>query len=95
MEARGWCVEAQSGQRQDRESFEGTCETPESAETVQTEFMRTATAEAWADALAHEINERRRAECMARIQSDAVQLAIDLLSASQTSPVFSGCSSRR
>jgi signal transduction histidine kinase len=41
--------------------------------------MRTATAEAWADALAKEINERRRAECMARIQSDAVQLAIDLL----------------
>ena len=79
MEARGWCVEAQSGQRQDREPFEGTCETPESAETVQTEFMRTATAEAWADALAREINERRRAECMARIQSDAVQLAIDLL----------------
>ena len=37
--------------------------------------MRTATAEAWADALAREINERRRAECMARIQSDAVQLA--------------------
>ena len=41
--------------------------------------MRTATADAWADALAREINERRRAECMARIQSDAVQLALDLL----------------
>ena len=41
--------------------------------------MRTATAEAWADTLAREINERRRAECMARIQRDAVQLAIDLL----------------
>jgi signal transduction histidine kinase len=41
--------------------------------------MRTATAEAWADALAREINERRRAECMARIQRDTVQLAIDLL----------------
>jgi signal transduction histidine kinase len=41
--------------------------------------MQNATAEAWADALAREINERRRAECMARIQSDAVKLALDLL----------------
>ena len=41
--------------------------------------MKTATAEAWADALAREINERRRAECMARIQRDTVQFAIDLL----------------
>ena len=39
----------------------------------------TASSEVWAEALAREINERRRAECMARIQSDAVQLALDLL----------------
>ena len=31
------------------------------------------------EALAREIDERRRAECMAHIQSDAVQLALDLL----------------
>jgi len=55
------------------------CEGPVTAQTVSSQLMRTATAEAWADTLAREINERRRAECMARIQRDAVQLAIDLL----------------
>ena len=40
---------------------------------------RSASTDVWADALAREINERRRAECMARIQRDAVQLALDLL----------------
>jgi signal transduction histidine kinase len=55
------------------------CDGPVTAQTVSSQLMRTATAEAWADTLAREINERRRAECMARIQRDAVQLAIDLL----------------
>ena len=38
-----------------------------------------ATIESLTDALARETAERRRAECMAHIQSDAVQLALDLL----------------
>jgi signal transduction histidine kinase len=37
------------------------------------------TIEALAEALARETDSRRRAECMAHIQSDAVQLALDLL----------------
>jgi signal transduction histidine kinase len=37
------------------------------------------TIEALTEALARETDERRRAECMAHIQSDAVQLALDLL----------------
>jgi signal transduction histidine kinase len=37
------------------------------------------TNEALSDALARETDNRRRAECMAHIQSDAVQLALDLL----------------
>lgn len=37
------------------------------------------TYEALTEALARETDERRRAECMAHIQSDAVQLALDLL----------------
>ena len=72
-------MEPQSGQPQERGPFDGSCELAEGTTAIPSEFMRTATAEAWADALAKEINERRRAECMARIQSDAVQLAIDLL----------------
>jgi len=78
-------MESQTGQPQQRGPFEqrgpndDTCEHAEPASVVQSELMNTATAEAWADALAREINERRRAECMARIQRDTVQLAIDLL----------------
>jgi hypothetical protein len=37
------------------------------------------TIESLTKALAFETDERRRAECMAHIQSDAVQLALDLL----------------
>jgi signal transduction histidine kinase len=84
-------VEFQTGQPQPRGPFEksepsgpsgssnNACEHAETASSVSNQMMRTATAEAWADALAREINERRRAECMARIQRDTVQLAIDLL----------------
>jgi signal transduction histidine kinase len=79
MDDGGAVVEPQSGQSQERGPFDGSCELAARAVSVPTELMRTATAEAWADALAKEITERRRAECMARIQSDAVQLAIDLL----------------
>jgi signal transduction histidine kinase len=61
------------------ESFDDGCEYPETAESVRNRLTRQASSDVWADALAREINERRRAECMARIQTDAVQLAIDLL----------------
>jgi signal transduction histidine kinase len=59
--------------------FEETCEFAETAESVRIRLSRSASTDVWADALAREINERRRAECMARIQRDAVQLALDLL----------------
>jgi signal transduction histidine kinase len=72
-------VEPRTGQPQEREPFDGTCEFVETAASVSDQLMRNAPAAAWADALAREINERRRAECMARIQSDAVKLALDLL----------------
>jgi signal transduction histidine kinase len=72
-------VEPRSGQPQEREPSDGTCEFAETAASVSDQLMRNAPAAAWADALAREINERRRAECMARIQSDAVKLALDLL----------------
>jgi signal transduction histidine kinase len=62
-----------------RESFDETCEFAETAESVRIRLARSASTDVWADALAREINERRRAECMARIQRDAVQLALDLL----------------
>jgi signal transduction histidine kinase len=61
------------------EPFDDTCEYAETASSVRQRLSSTASADVWADALAREINERRRAECMARIQTDAVQLAIDLL----------------
>ncbi|HET7219345.1 MAG TPA: sensor histidine kinase [Vicinamibacterales bacterium] len=61
------------------EPFDDTCAHAETASSVQRLLTSTASADVWAEALAREINERRRAECMARIQSDAVQLAIDLL----------------
>ena len=61
------------------EPFDDTCGYAETASSVQQRLTSTASADVWADALAREINERRRAECMARIQTDAVQLAIDLL----------------
>ena len=72
-------MEPRTGQPQEREPFDGTCEFAETAASVSDQLMRNAPAAAWADALAREINERRRAECMARIQSDAVKLALDLL----------------
>lgn len=56
-----------------------TCDWPATGASVSHLLARTDSRDAWADALAREINERRRAECMARIQSDAMQLAIDLL----------------
>jgi signal transduction histidine kinase len=56
-----------------------SCEFAETAESVRLRLARSASTDVWADALAREINERRRAECMARIQRDAVQLALDLL----------------
>ncbi len=56
-----------------------TCEFAETAESVRVRLARSASTDVWADALAREINERRRAECMARIQRDAVQLSLDLL----------------
>jgi len=59
--------------------FDATCEFAETAESVRVRLARSASTDVWADALAREINERRRAECMARIQRDAVQLALDLL----------------
>ncbi len=61
------------------DAFEETCEFAETAESVRIRLARSASTDVWADALAREINERRRAECMARIQRDAVQLALDLL----------------
>ncbi len=73
-------VDSQSTPRGDENAvFDGTCEHAETASSVQSRLDRNAPADVWADALAREINERRRAECMARIQSDAVQLALDLL----------------
>ena len=65
--------------RAQSEPFEDTCGHAETASSVQQRLTSAAPADVWADALAREINERRRAECMARIQSDAVQLAVDLL----------------
>jgi signal transduction histidine kinase len=62
-----------------REPIDETCEFAETAESVRIRLARSASTDVWADALAREINERRRAECMARIQRDAVQLALDLL----------------
>ena len=59
--------------------YDDTCEFAETAESVRLRLARSASTDVWADALAREINERRRAECMARIQRDAVQLALDLL----------------
>jgi signal transduction histidine kinase len=56
-----------------------SCEHPDATAAIERLLNRSAPTEVWADALAREINERRRAECMARIQSDAMQLAIDLL----------------
>jgi signal transduction histidine kinase len=64
--------------REDSGPFDGTCGEP-AASMVDGLVTRNATTDVWADALAREINERRRAECMARIQRDAMQLAIDLL----------------
>jgi signal transduction histidine kinase len=61
------------------EPFDGTCGDAATADSVKSLLTRSASADVWADALAREINERRRAECMARIQNDAMQLAIDLL----------------
>jgi signal transduction histidine kinase len=61
------------------DAFSETCEYAETAESVRVRLARSASTDVWADALAREINERRRAECMARIQRDAVQLALDLL----------------
>ncbi len=61
------------------EPSDETCEFAETAESVRVRLARSASTDVWADALAREINERRRAECMARIQRDAVQLALDLL----------------
>ena len=58
---------------------DSTCEFAETAESVRLRLNRSASTDVWADALAREINERRRAECMARIQRDAAQLALDLL----------------
>ena len=75
--ARGVSDRTASGARTSRDGTRRT--TPGLTASVSSQLMRTATAEAWADALAREINERRRAECMARIQRDTVQLAIDLL----------------
>jgi signal transduction histidine kinase len=80
MEDRGWRVDSEIDQpREDCGPFNDACEHAETADSVQTRLTRSAPADVWADALAREINERRRAECMARIQRDAVQLAIDLL----------------
>jgi len=72
-------MEREGGWRVKPQTEQDTCDGPVTAQTVSSQLMRTATAEAWADTLAREINERRRAECMARIQRDAVQLALDLL----------------
>jgi signal transduction histidine kinase len=52
---------------------------PVTAASVSHLLARNESREAWAEVLARAINERGRAECMARIQSDAMQLAIDLL----------------
>jgi signal transduction histidine kinase len=65
--------------REPEELFDGTCGDAAASSSVQTLLTRGASTDVWADALAREINERRRAECMARIQNDAMQLAIDLL----------------
>ncbi len=55
----------------------GACE-PTSAD-VAVRSASEPTIEALGEALARETDSRRRAECMAHIQSDAVQLALDLL----------------
>lgn len=52
---------------------------PETAESVQRLVGLDATGGVWAGALAQAINDRRRAECMVRIQTDTVRLAMDLL----------------
>jgi signal transduction histidine kinase len=74
-------VESRTGQPDERarDPFEDACEHAATAESVRVQLDPGASRDVWADALAREINERRRAECMARIQRDAVQLAIDLL----------------
>ena len=74
-------MESRTGQPDERarDPFEDACEYAETAESVRGQLGPGTSREVWADALAREINERRRAECMARIQRDAVQLAIDLL----------------
>ena len=60
--------------------FEEACPYAETAESVREKMTAAgASSDAWAEALAREINERRRAECMARMQRDTVQLAIDQL----------------
>ena len=64
---------------QARSSADETCGYAETAESVKGRLAPGASVDVWADALAREINERRRAECMARIQRDAVQLSLDLL----------------
>ena len=59
--------------------FDGTCHEAATADSVQNLLAKSASVDVWADTLAREINERRRAECMARIQKETTQLAIDLL----------------
>ena len=72
-------MEGAGGERVDDQFDDSTCEFAETAESVRIRLNRSASTDVWADALAREINERRRAECMARIQRDAAQLALDLL----------------
>src|SRR5919109_2906377 len=59
--------------------FADSCDRPDTTAAIERLVSRNPSSDVWADALAREINERRRAECMARIQTDAMQLAIDLL----------------
>jgi signal transduction histidine kinase len=54
-------------------------ENPETTAAVDVARACPLTIEALSEALAQETDDRRRAECMAHIQSDAVQLALDLL----------------
>jgi signal transduction histidine kinase len=72
-------MEGAGGERVDDQFDDSSCEFAETAESVRIRLNRSASTDVWADALAREINERRRAECMARIQRDAAQLALDLL----------------
>ena len=73
-----------------------TGEWPATAASVSHLLARNESRDAWAEALARAINERRRAECMARIQSDADAAgASTCWSASPTSPASSASSSRR